>query len=181
MLILLHAESKQTLHGSFSAVSTSLSASKYALEKGSGSLESSWRDLSDFIKFILLCTSLTAKIQQVFIANFGQKSEAKRYDFLSFFTFFSRKISKNLQFLSRLLLKLGWQSITKKMWVGKEKKENKGRHKKRQQVHSEEGYWLLLDHQEKEGKTKFCRNFTDCPENSSTYRKSEDNHWNVAC
>ena len=26
-------------------------------------------------------------------------------------------------------------------------------------------------------KTKFCRNFTDCPENFCTYRKSEENLW----
>ena len=62
-LSLIFQPNEQTLQGSFSSVSTPNFASKY-------SLESSWRDLQDLIRFTCFCTAQTSIFQKIFAKLF---------------------------------------------------------------------------------------------------------------
>ena len=98
------------LNGSLSAVSkpnfASTQKSKYSFEY---SFENSWRDLSDLHSFAPLRRQQFSKFSSRILAIFHK---------------ISNNIVKILQFSRRFALQLHWQSITKKMWGRKEKKEN---------------------------------------------------------
>ena len=102
MLGLTQLSNYLTLKGSFSAVSTATIAREDAFCN-------ILRDLQDLHSFAPLWPENCIKFSSRF--------------FLKFHNWSFKKNRQILEFSSRILLKLDWQSITKKMWGRKEKRE----------------------------------------------------------